>query len=739
MDLGFAYKIMRARAPVGYPPAMTASPGEPADPAPATCIPGAPAEQPSELQSQISRPRRSLSAAALTWAPVLVEERSLEIIRKPSAGDSSGAPAAPGYTAGTMEAPSPAPTAPPPAILGPLHLVPRPLVPSARGVTIGPFAEALAAVAARPPRRRPGADASALHLLVGGGSSSSPASPAVSPQPPFSPSPASPPISPPLRSRTFNNPNHQQHHQYQVQGAVQGSQAQVNATAAAPAPGGSKRARRGIVHQQHQQQQQQQLLLLPQVASQKGGHLRQQPQNQQRGSSSPAATVVTASAALSITSLMPSPSAPALSLAMAPALEVEASSQGIQPSGSPRTKEPSAAWRPRSARNTITGATQGAVASGPLPAMGHAVSTRSLAAGNAIEAAAALPPPTGGPANEEWECRQGGPSAVSPGPVSGEADSGRAAASTAAVAGEAEAGRHGEPSHGATDDGTGGHSHHDGVAAAGGGCGAGGGSREAATVQLPSLPMLAMGQSYMGYQGPGGAVSRARTPRQTSSVSMPSASQGGQTHGSQRQQALLQGSGSWRQMMAGEDSAGMLWVAAGGSGGSGGGGGGGGGNGINDPEADAAELDRLEQWVAASQRNPSAVEVAIEQRRALKRLEQLRSRLLRARGASSTGGIWPEPGSGTTHSGSGGSVIPSWVADVALTGRRGSDSLVALASQVSRLPHIDYDQMRDPQYRMKLKARSKQGRLAVLNPVINDELEDMPIRGRPRPWKPLHI
>ncbi|GLI68359.1 hypothetical protein VaNZ11_012762 [Volvox africanus] len=758
MDLGFAYKIMRARAPVGYPPAMTTSPGEPAAPAPTTSIPGAAVEQSSEPQTPTSRPRRSLSAVALTWAPVLVEERSLEVLRKPSAVDSSGAPAASGSTAAAAEAPSPAPTSSPPAILGPLHLVPRPLVPSARGVTIGPFAEALAAVAARPPRRRPGADASALRLLVGGGSSSSPASPAVSPQPPLSLSPASPPISPPLRNRAFINPNyqHQQHHnhqqqqqqyQQQVQGAVQGASAQSNTTAAAPAPGGSKRARRGVVQQQqHQQQQlqhhqQQQLLLLPRVASQKAVHLRQQ----QQGSHSPtaAAAVVTGAAALSITSLMPSPSAPALSLAMAPALEVEASGQGVHPSTSPVSKESSTAWGPRCARNTTTGALQGLVAAGPITTIGHAVSTRPAAAGDAVEAAVTLPPTAGAQGSEEWECRLGVPSAESPGLISGEADSGGGGAAAVAVAREVEAGRHGEPSHGATDDGTGGHSHHDGVTASGGGAGGNGGvngcTREAATVQLPTLPMLAMGQSYMGYQGSGSAVSRGRTPRQISSVSATSASQGGQTHGAHRQQAALQGSGSWRQMMAAEDAAGMLWVAAGAGGGAGG------GHLVIDPEAeaDAAELDRLEQWVAASQRNPAMVEVAIEQRRALKRLEQLRSRLLRGRGASSTDGICesdgPEPGSGTTHSGSGSSMIPSWVADAALTGRIGSDSLVALASQVSRLPHIDYDQMRDPQYRMKLKARSKQGRLAVLNPVINDELEDMPIRGRRRPWKPLHI
>ncbi|KXZ55729.1 hypothetical protein GPECTOR_2g1279 [Gonium pectorale] len=151
-----------------------------------------------------------------------------------------------------------------------------------------------------------------------------------------------------------------------------------------------------------------------------------------------------------------------------------------------------------------------------------------------------------------------------------------------------------------------------------------------------------------------------------------------------------------------------------------------------DVEQWAAELAALEQWAASTPLDPAVVEATVEQRRALRRLAQLRARLLRSRQSASpdpappagaatpyVAGAGATAGAGfrsATGSGAGSPGLPSWLCAPACEGELEGDaegpngSLVALASAVSRLPHIDYDAIKDPQYRMALKARYKASR-----------------------------
>ncbi|GFR52015.1 hypothetical protein Agub_g14439 [Astrephomene gubernaculifera] len=759
MDINLAYKIMRYRAP-GVGPTSSANASEPSSPALApagTTNSAEPAHENCRPQQRSpSPPRQRNSQPPVSTVPQQQQQQQQQQQVPPHGAQSQILQRAQGranraysavalagddgHFAGLLDLGGSNALDPPNSPT--LHIVPRPLVPSARGVTIGPFAEALAAAAARPVRRRmdggmrtwptgrgspqPNTSPSAALLLLGC-SSTSPHTPGggiVSSN--STTSIGSPPLA---RRTTYHSqallptmpatqkrrpaaagcsPQHGSAGGAMVGGASS-SPPHYMATGSYPTYGGSYG---GVTTP---------TAASPSRTATSLGEQQQQPQQQQHHTSGTGGAAAAAAAAsvgpssgfylagaspgrrFSGVAAVPEPPGTAAAAAAAAAGSAAAYGGGRGRSSSAgerlarmRAMEAQAAAqeaheraegdRQRTVRVNVGGMDARAwVSVGGAAGSSNSSNIGSCGA-NRRASRTGPPSPQQRPCEGEW----GGP------PKSPGAETASATATTPAAA----------TSHKQQPAGS-------NTSAAGG--------RESAPM-LPSLPM------HSPLQGDGLITVALRSPHCSAHHSHPRYLGGGTDAAPYQHSGPGPGPGPGAGHGAaggGEVEVGRVATAGAGNG----------GGAVSEADSEATELAELEQWAASTLLDPAVVEATMEQRRTLKRIAYLRSRML-ARGGTAAAA----PASNTAGNGPGSSglqSLPSWATELQ-SGRGGSEAaLASMASQVSRLPHIDYDQMRDPQYRMMLKARSMRGREVSLS--SGDTLRDIFIQDRHKGWKPPHV
>ncbi|KAG2453902.1 hypothetical protein HYH02_002107 [Chlamydomonas schloesseri] len=160
---------------------------------------------------------------------------------------------------------------------------------------------------------------------------------------------------------------------------------------------------------------------------------------------------------------------------------------------------------------------------------------------------------------------------------------------------------------------------------------------------------------------------------------------------------------------------------------------------LNDSDFDIA----MEAWAYTAQLDPEVLESTLEQRRAVLRLAELRQRLIGGGGAGGGAGAGPGGGGGAAGAAGKGRVAAPSSPSKLQTPKHGgggaaasNSALDSMAAQLRKLPRIDPDQLRDPAYRKALKARmGRQGALDLYE-VVAEAMREMPIADQHKAWRP---